>query len=151
MSKSPEQLQKEIDELRAKLGESEKARKDAEDIANIAVLTGTTTEDRPTGKTVKRRECINPWETNPKEYEFKVVERPTYFYTINLPLSAGWSLRTNGAMEYFHGQTYEFDNIELADIKSRVARCWDHEASISGSNENAYRQKTEKHLKMQRG
>jgi hypothetical protein len=66
---------------------------------------------------------------------------PTWFYTINLPVGAGPKLTTNG-VDYFHGQTVEVTPDVLSDLKSRVARCWDHEKSIGGGNENAYRQHT---------
>jgi hypothetical protein len=32
-----------------------------------------------------------------------------------------------------------------------VARCWDHEKSIHGNDENAYRKPTNRHLTMKRG
>jgi hypothetical protein len=65
-------------------------------------------------------------------------------YTINLPAGAGNCLYTNG-IEYYHGETYEFDAEILSEMKSRVARCWDHEKSIHGENENAYRRPTNVH------
>jgi hypothetical protein len=34
----------------------------------------------------------------------------------------------------------------LVDLKSRVARCWEHEKSIHGDNENAYRRPTQNAL-----
>lgn len=138
------ELEKEVAALRAKLAESEEARSEAEKIAaavaELSAMSGDAKE-RPTGKTVMRKVCVNPWVQDKKDQQWTEVERPTYFYTLYLPLSA-ISLKTNG-LEYFHGQTIEVDAVELGEYKSRVARCWDHESSISGSNENAYRQPTE--------
>ena len=142
--KSHAALEKEVAELRAKLAASEEARSEAEHVAaavaELSAMAGDAKE-RPTGRTVIRKVCVNPWVRSKDEQEWKEVERPTYFYTLYLPLSAV-SLKTNG-LEYFHGQTIEVDAVELGEYKARVARCWDHESSISGSNENAYRQPTE--------
>lgn len=146
-NKSPAELEKEIADLRAELATSEAARTEAEQnalaMAQASALMGSTAEEQPTGKTVTRRVCTNPTE-KPSKQKYEMVEYPTYKYTILIPESAGWSLRTNNMVEYFHGQTYEFDLIELADIKARVARTWEHERSIKGSNENAYRRQTQK-------
>lgn len=118
-------------------------------LAKAMALVGSYSEptgsERPTGRTVKVEVCINPTERNPKKLEFKTVEYPTYYYTINIPAGAGLDLSTNGA-PYYHGETYEFDPMQLADMKSRVARCWDHERTIHSENENAYRKPTHVHL-----
>jgi len=89
-------------------------------------------EEQPTGRTVDVEVCINVWETDEKKQKFETVKLPTFMYTINLPLSAGTHLSTNG-FPYYHGETYELDSQTLPDIKSRVARCWDHEKSIRKS------------------
>jgi hypothetical protein len=81
--------------------------------------------------------------------KFKNIEYPTFYYNIQLPAGASGSngscLSTNG-VEYHHGQTYEFDEVTLAEMKSRVAKCWDHEKSIHGENENAYRRPSNNRL-----
>ncbi len=142
-----EQLQAELAELQAKLGVSEKKRTEAEEMAHAMSAAGQfiarSAEEQPTGKTVMISVLLNPTESNKKKQKWKEVEYPTYFYTIDLAPGGGVSLSTNG-IEYYHGQTYELDPITLADIKSRVARNWDHEKSIHGNNENAYRKPTHK-------
>ena len=140
-------LQEQIDKLQAELSSERVKRTDAEEIAaslsHGAQFTGNTTEEQPTGKTESIEKCVNPWERNEKKQRFITVDLPTFFYTINLPTGAGLYLSTNGT-EYYHGQTYEFNSEILAEMKDRVAKCWKHEESISGSNENAYRKTTNK-------
>lgn len=134
-------LQAEVKRLTEQLGLSELKRTEAEQnaiaMAQAEMFTSTATE-KPTGRTVKVKMCANPEVKTEKEQKWTEIELPTYFYTINLPAGAGLSLTTNG-VAYFHGQTYEFGPRSLADIKSRVARCWDHEKSIHGSDENIFR------------
>ena len=137
-------LNAQIAELQAKLAEEKQARSEAEEtvqaLANIDQFVGNS-EERPTGRTIKIRKCVNPHEKDEKKQKFIEVEEPTFYYTIQLPTGAGLDLTTNG-IAYYHGQTYEFDLNTLIDIKSRVARTWDHEKSIHGNNENAYRKPT---------
>ena len=114
--------------------------------ASFAVCTS---EEQPTGKTVLVRVCTNPTERDTKKQKWTEIEIPTYFYLIQLPAGASGSngscLTTNG-VEYHNGEVVELDACQLADVKSRVARTWDHEKSIHGENENAYRKPTNKHL-----
>ena len=145
---TPEELEAEIKRLQAALGVETKARTEAEQIAvalTQASQFGNGSEEQATGETVTQRVCLNPWEREEKKYKYKDVEVPTYFYTIELPAAAGLSLITNG-VDFFHGQTYKVTPDVLADLKSRVARCWDHEKSIHSDNENAYRKPTNVHL-----
>ena len=136
-------LQAEIDRLKSALDVSEKSREESKDMAH-AMAQATpyigAYDDQPTGKTVMSKVCLNPT-AKPDNQKFKEVEVPTYYYTIDLPPGAGNSLSTNG-IEYYHGQVYEFDAAMLAEMKSRVARCYDHEKSIHGGNENSYRKQT---------
>lgn len=145
IKKSPEQLSAEIEELKKKLAISEKEKTQAQEMAEAMaaadVFTGNT-EERPTGKTITMRTCVNPAVKRESEQVWKDVKYPTYYYTIDLPAGAGRSLTTNG-VDYYHGETYEFDPMTLADVKSRVARTWDHEKSIHGDNENAYRRNSQ--------
>lgn len=62
-------------------------------------------------------------------------------YKVDLPPSGGMCIKLNG-LDYFHGEQYNFTTDQLRSIKDIVARCWNHEASIMGSNENFYRQPT---------
>jgi hypothetical protein len=61
-----------------------------------------------------------------------------YRYRIELPPSGGLDVRING-VPYYHGQEYSVDLDTLRTLKDAVHRSWAHEASIRGSNENAYR------------
>ena len=141
-------LKEEIANLKKSLSAESAKRSAAEESAlalssaNQFVTGSAGSNEHPTGKTITVNKCINPWERSEKKQKFVDLELPTYFYTINLPIGAGNSLMTNG-IEYFHGQTYEFDCEILAEMKSRVAKCWDHESSISGKDENMYRKRTE--------
>lgn len=141
-------MQEEVARLKKSLGLSEKARSEAEETAlamtQASAFTGNT-EEQPTGNTVSIEVCLNPAERDEKKLKYKSVDFPTYFYQIQLPTAAGLDLTTNG-IAYYHGQTYELDPMTLNDIKSRVARCWDHEKSIHGDNENAYRKPTNRQL-----
>ncbi len=135
----------EIAGLKAALADAKDAKTAAEEIAEAAMQASVqansfigNTEEQPTGRTVKIRVCTNPTAREAKDHKWKEIDVPTFYYTLQLPAGAGISLMTNG-MEYYHGETYEFDSYQLAEMKSRVARCWDHEKSIHGDNENAYR------------
>lgn len=146
--KELDSLQEEIERLKGALESERKSRTEAEEMA-MAVAQASpfigSNDEQPSGNTVKINICLNPAERDERKLKWKEVEMPTYFYAIQLPAGAGMSLSTNG-VELYHGQTYEFDPIMLAEVKSRVARCWDHEKSIHGDNENAYRRPVNAHL-----
>jgi hypothetical protein len=137
-----EDLLSEIARLKEALGMSEKQRTEAEEMAfamsQASQFSGSNVAEHATGKTVMVSKCVNPTERNEKKQKWIDVEVPTFSYRIDLPKGAGNNLSTNG-VEYYHGQSYALDSDTLAEIKSRVARCWDHEKSIHGDNENAYR------------
>lgn len=141
-----EELQAEIEALKSQLVDANEQKTAAEDMAkamaSASQFTGGTSQEQPTGRTIMVNVCLNPTVRDEKKLKYKEVEEPTYYYNIDLPAGAGLCLYTNG-VEYYHGQTYEFDQATLAEMKSRVAQCWYHEKSIHGENENAYRRKTE--------
>ena len=148
MATSDKDLLAQIAELKAKLDESEKAKTEAQEMASSIAAASSfigNSEEQPTGNTVLINVCLNPGEKDERKQKFKDVEFPTFYYTIDIPAGAGTNLMTNG-LAYYHGQTYEVDQATLVDLKSRVARCWDHEKSIHSENENAYRKPTNKHL-----
>ena len=64
-------------------------------------------------------------------------------YKIDLPPSGGTDIKING-VPFFHGETYTFNTNLLQSIKEIVSRTWQHEANISGSNENFYRREMNK-------
>ena len=147
--KTAKELLAEIAELQIKLAHSEQAKTEAQQMATAmaeASAFSGNAEEQPTGKTVTRKTCLNPAVRDAKEHKWQEVKEPTYYYTVEIPEGAGNNLMTNG-MEYFHGQTYEVDRYTLSDLKSRVARTWDHEKSIHSENENAYRKPSAVHLK----
>lgn len=143
------ELQEQVKNLTKELTSETAKRSDAEELAASLSAAGhymgNTSDEQPTGRTVVVEKCANPWERNEKKQKFVDIDLPTYYYTINLPSGAGNNLSTNG-VEYYHGQTYEFDPYILSEMKSRVARCWDHEKSIKGDDENVYRKKTASHF-----
>lgn len=144
-----EDLKKQVAELQVSLAAEKEARTQAElvmmEMAEASSASSgivqVASDEIPTGKTIKMSICSNPYERDERKQKFKQVDVPTFFYNIQLPTGAGTHLMTNGE-QFFHGETYEFDEFTLREIKSRVARCWDHEKSIHGNNENAYRKPT---------
>ena len=63
-------------------------------------------------------------------------------HQIDLPPVGGYGLRING-MDYFHGQVYSFSEDQMRGVLEMEYRCWAHERSIRGSNENVYRRQTQ--------
>jgi hypothetical protein len=61
-----------------------------------------------------------------------------WWYRIDLAPCGGTEVKING-VPYYHGSTYEFETDLLRSIKEIVARTWDHENNIQGSNENVYK------------
>jgi cell division septum initiation protein DivIVA len=148
MATSDKDLLAQIAELKEKLAEAEIAKTEAQEMASSIAAASSfigNSEEQPTGNTVLINVCLNPGEKDERKQKFKDVEFPTFYYTIDIPAGAGTNLMTNG-LAYYHGQTYEVDQATLVDLKSRVARCWDHEKSIHSENENAYRKPTNTHL-----
>lgn len=144
-----DKLLAEVEKLRKELGEAKVQKTEAQERANALASASPyagISEEQPTGKTVTLSICLNPAERKESKLKWKEVEVPTYYYSIDLPTGAGLDLATNG-VSYFHGQTYELDEYTLRDLKSRVARCWDHEKSVHGENPNAYRKPTNRHFR----
>jgi hypothetical protein len=144
-----DELQTEIERLKAALDDSNSKKTQAEEMAKMMAemnpLVSSTSEEQPTGRTVDMSICANPAERDVAKHKYKMIKVPTYYYNIQLPSGSGICLTTNG-VEYYHGETYEFTEFELACIKDRVARCWGHEKSVHGENENAYKKPTNMHL-----
>lgn len=144
-------LQAEVAELTRKLGEQTAKTTAAEDhakqlaSAQSVMIMQREIQEQPTGRKIKVQR-LDRYDTVGHKDDgrpilkpvFKEVELETYFYKIDLPSSGGIDIKVNG-ISYQHGETYEFDVDQLRSIKDQVARSWAHEASIMGSNENAYR------------
>jgi hypothetical protein len=144
MAKSEKEIQEllaQMEALKAELETEKTARSAAEKMAHTMAAFGSS-EEQATGKTLKVNVCVNPEERDVKKQTWKEIDFPLYAYRIDIPAGFGIELKTNGR-SYYHGETYEFTARGLSDIKSRIARCWDHEKSIHGDNVNAYRRQRE--------
>jgi hypothetical protein len=149
-------LMKEIADLKEKLKLSEAARGEVEKAALAAaeaqgMMMQREIQEVATGKTVKVQRAVDE-EGNPAykvvAYKddgreilkpiFRAVERPTFFFKIDLPPVGGEALAINGTQLY-HGTVYEFDIDTLRTVKEMVFRLWDHDRNIHGSDENVYR------------
>lgn len=139
--------------LRAKVAALEEqlglARSDAEQqaLAQAEIQFRAITEV-PTGKTTVIMKCTGYETVGYKDSGvpiqkpiFKPVKVPTYFYKIDIPPVGGDGLIPNGQALY-HGTVYEMDIDTLRSVKEQVYRLWQHEANISGSNENFYRRES---------
>lgn len=78
-----------------------------------------------------------------KEIEGEMED--AYFYRIDLPPSGGTDLSINGN-KFYHGEQYKVRVSTLRTLKEMVYRCFMHEASIRGSNENFYRTPQERRV-----
>ena len=140
----------EIKALQAKLQVAEEKRTEAEENAlklaeSQGMLMQREIHEVPTGKfvTVKRLDKMKVvgYKDDGREINkpvFKSVELPTFFYKIDLPPSGGVDVKIN-EVPLYHGGVYELDIDTLRTVKDIVYRCWAHDASIHGNNENAYR------------
>ena len=135
---SIKELQQQVADLQAKLLDANSRTELAEAVARAAA-----SPDAATGRSIKVSRCLNPTETDKKLQSWEEVDVPTFMYRVELPTGAGVHLTRNG-VQYYHGQEYELDYYTLVDVKSMVARTWDHERSIHGDNENAYRKQTQR-------
>src|ERR1700675_218429 len=89
--------------------------------------------------------------TNVTERFSRVAEdgSDVYWYRIDLAPCGGTEIKINGT-PYYHGSTYEFRTDTLRTVKEIVARTWDHENNIMGSNENVYKVAQDRILRGQR-
>jgi hypothetical protein len=122
---TPEQLQARIRQLEAALRKSDAAKEIAEDEANrlqqqaqASLLTSNVTE-RFAGKSDDG-------------------EQDMWWYRIDLAPCGGLDIKING-LAYIHGETYKLTTDQLRSIKEIVARTWNHENAINGTNENPYK------------
>lgn len=150
-------LRAQIAELNAKL-DSERAKRGAAEAAAISAAEAHAffipgeIQEIPTGQMVKVKRAsgyeVKGYKENGQDILrpiWTVIEIPTYKYRINLPPSGGEDFKING-IAYYHGSDYVFDADTLRTVKEIIHRCWAHDATINGSNENAYRPKQNNRL-----
>lgn len=148
--------------LRQQLATSEEKRSEAEqnaiDLASAqGALLQSDVKEIPTGKQRKMQRCKGYKVVGHKDDGreilkpvFETVETPTFKYKIDIPPCGGEGIKLNG-QDYYHGAVYEFDIDTLRSVKEIVARVWEHDKNIHGSDENAYRPKQSPRLSLRGG
>jgi acetyl-CoA acetyltransferase len=139
-----ERLKAEVARLTAELAVANTANEDA---ARRAMFFKDVNEEVPTGETVEVDRCTK-YETVGYRDDgrpilkpvFKKVKLPTFLYKVDMPPVGGVDIKVNGE-SFFHGETYTLDLDQLRVVKEIVHRIRDHEATIHGTDENAYRPK----------
>ncbi len=138
-------LQRELEQARAErevlanqLAESERREKQANAAAQTAALIMSNQTEVPAGETEE------PW-YNPKTKREEMRKTQMWRYRIDLAPNGGSDINING-MRYYHGMEYTFTTAQLQSVKDMVYRTHVHEASIKGSDENFYRQPTNRVL-----
>lgn len=137
---SPDELEKLRAEVKRLEGLLAVANTENEDSARRAMFFKDVNEEVPTGSTVKVMVARKPWAKKEDEQDLREVEIPTFLYKIDMPPVGGVQIMVNGEALY-HGQTYTLDLHQLRMVKEIVHRLRDHEATIHGTDENAYRPK----------
>ncbi len=147
-----EKLQSQIADLQGQLASEREARTIAEEAALLQAESQGMMQQReireiPTGRTRTVQRANGYKVVGHKDSgvpilapKWQDVELPTFFYKIDLPPVGGLQMRVNG-VDLFHGSTQELDIDQLRSVKDMVHRCWAHDASIHGTDENAYRPK----------
>ena len=138
-----ERLRAEVARLEASLKSAQQENEDAKLRAQFIMQDS---EEMPTGRTVEIPKCIG-YDTTGYHDDGRAIlkprwekeEVPTYMYKVDMPPVGGMDIKING-MSLQHGMTYELNLHELRMVKDIVYRLRAHEASIHGTNENAYRQ-----------
>lgn len=146
---TPEQ---EIEALKAEISRLTGALSDAavhaDEAARREMFFKNSTDEVPTGRTVKVPKCTG-YETQGykddgtpiRRPNWEEVEVPTFLYKIDMPPVGGTQILINGVAMY-HGETYELTLDQLRTVKEVVYRLQAHEAAIHGTDENVYRPKT---------
>lgn len=152
MLKQPVTPAEDVETLRARVKELEEklalAGDEQSDAVRRAMFFRQRNDEVPTGKKVKVPRCVR-MEVSGYSEEGRPLRRPvweeveqeTFFYTVDMPPVGGVAIRINGE-DLYHGQTYELTLDQVRMVKDIVYRLEKHDAEIHGTDENAYRPKT---------
>lgn len=138
-------LQAEVERLKGALQDAAVA---ADEAARREMFFKNSADEVPTGRTIKVPTCTG-YDTSGYKDDGTPIRKPiweerdaaTFLYKIDMPPVGGVDIKINGN-SLFHGETYEFTLDQLRVVKSVVHNLYAHDASIHGTDENAYRPKT---------